>query len=154
MEVAILGISTMSIISAASTSVLSRALIDTTSSIYGYIKYITYCDKVGYDKKVKNELDKIDLEFFVSVITELIKENQDKEYNIPIRNAMYGVNQILENIDNELRMIKEAMDEHDKKYMKSWRNFNCKCNIQEIKLQKKILVKRYRILINLLKIYS
>jgi hypothetical protein len=135
------------------TDFVLKTATSTTGSIGSVFSYLTAYDQPRI-QQVIDDLAEIDLEHTVRVIGELIKEYDDNQTNLsePIKKALLGVNQILEKIDNELSIIREAIEYHETKYFNSWRSFNCKCNVETIKQHKNILDMRYNILINLLKI--
>ena len=139
------------IMSRVGTDFAVRTLTTTTSSICSLLSHLTSYDTVGIDD-IKNELFKIDLENKVMVIEELIREYEKKEVRPSIKRAILGVNEILSKIHDELTIIKEAVETHQKKYFSSWRSFDCKYNIKILQKHKAILDERYNLLIDLLKI--
>jgi len=151
METLILSTKTISIISAIGMNVIIKTLTSTTNSICTLITHLTSYDQPGIEKIIKCLKD-IDLEFYITVISQLVNEYKDIQVNSTIKKALLGVNDILEEINLELTIIKEAIEYHKTKYFSSWRKINCKCNINTIKKHKIILENRYKILVDLLKI--
>ncbi len=135
------------------TDFVLKTATSTTSSIGAVLAYLTAYDQPRI-QQVIDDLSEIDLEHTVKVIEEVVKEYEDNQANLKesVKKAILGVTQILEKIDGELQIIREAIEYHETKYFNSWRSFNCKCNIETIKKHKIILDKRYTILIDLLKV--
>jgi DNA-binding transcriptional MerR regulator len=146
------GAKVVSLFSLVGNDLLVKTISSTTSSICSAVTQLTSYDQ-PYIKEVLNELTEIDLEFSTSVIKELVDERKDKDTNASIKQALWGVNETLEKINNELQELKEAIDDHNQKYFSGWRIFNNKKVIVRIRELKKILNSRYSILIDLLKIY-
>ena len=151
METVIFGGKVLSMVNTVGTDLVIRTVATTTSSISNLVRHVTSFDQPGIDV-ISQQFKEIDLEHLVSVIHELVHEYQNVDLNNSVKKALLGVNQILENIDIELTELRESIIEHKKKYFNSWRRFNCKCNIENIKRDKSILDLRYKILIDLLKI--
>lgn len=121
----------------------------TTSSIYSSIRYLVSSNQKCYNKVI-TQLKELDLDYVIGVLRELVSEcGQKLEYN-SIRKALYGVNEILEQINEELNRIKEAYDYHKTKYLTSWRTF--RYDLTTLKQHKNILDSRYTLLIDLLQI--
>ena len=152
METLIFSGRALSIVSTVGTDFIIKTLTSTTASIASILTHLTYYDQPGV-QGIIDELNKIDLEHMVSVIEELVKENNIEGIKESVKKALLGVNKILENIHNELNSIKEAIDYHQTKYFANYRSFDCKTSINKIKKHKEILDQRYNILIDLLKIY-
>jgi len=126
--------------------VIIKTLTTTTNSIINLSKYMLYINK-PYFTDVKLELEKMDINNGVSIIHELVKEQEKYEnMNNSIKTSVLGVNDILIKIDNELQIIMDLMANHEKKYFKSFRTFNCDDNIKKIKCYDEILSKRYKLL--------
>jgi len=141
-------------VSVIGTELIIRTINGTTTSIYNTLKSIT----VSSEPNVKEYVDKIssiDLKFTISVMHELIKEQQaEKELPESIKMSLIGVNDILLEIDSELMAIYDAIKNHKNKYFSSWRTFSCKYNIEQIVYLNDTLNNRYSMLFNLLKIYN
>jgi len=156
MEALILGAKGIAVINQLGYDLVIGTLTTTTSSVVSGIKWLSSYDQPGA-KDVANTLVEIDLEFMVSVIDELVKEQQDNinaSHVGSVTKALEGVTGILQSIDQELGTIKKALEHHQTKYFNSWRTFDCSCNIEVIKKHKAILDNRYKILTDLLKIYN
>ncbi len=157
MEALLLGAKGISVINQIGFDIVVGTLTTTTTSVVNGVKYLASYDQPGA-KDVANTLAEIDLEFIVSVIDELVKEQSDSIVNGShvgsVTKALEGVNGILQSIDKELIVIKKALENHKTKYFNSWRTFDCSCNIETIKKHKVILDNRYKILTDLLKIYN
>lgn len=152
----LMGSRAVSILSGVGTNLLVSTITTTTSSVCGIVRSISSSNQPGLEY-VKAELEKIDLEHNVTVIQELIDEQKvakDEEVKNSVKQALIGVNQILEKIHKELKTIQEAMNHHQTKYFNGWRSFNCKCSIKNIIKHKELLDTRYKMLVDLLKIYN
>lgn len=147
------GAKAMTIFDSVGTSLLVRTLSNTTGSICSMVSSLTSYDQPGV-MEVIDELNSIDLSFTISVIEQLVNETDVDTVSESIKRALWGVNKILENIHNELQDIQEAIERHRAKYFSNYRIFTCKSNIRSIKEHKKILLSRYQMLIDLLKIYN
>ena len=135
------------------TDFVLKTATSTTGSIGSVLSYMTAYDQPRI-QQVIDDLTEIDLEHTVKVIEEVVKEFEGDQVNLKesIKKAILGVTQILEKIDSELQIIREAIEYHETKYFNNWRSFNCKCNIETIRKNKIILDRRYTILIDLLKV--
>jgi hypothetical protein len=139
----------VSIIAAVTTGFAVNVLLATTSSLYTTIIYLTTSDKLSTNKLLV-QLKEIDLEYTVSIIREVAKECTTDHASI--KKALLGVNEILEQINCELLKMKEGLDYHNTKYLSSWRRFSF--DLATLKQHKNILDNRYKLLIDLLKIYK
>lgn len=158
MNTIISGIQTISIINRVGINVIVMTITATTSSIGSLLSHINVISNSGRGPNielVKNAVNSIDLEFTIEILEELVKEqNYRDDVQVSIKKALDGVNDILVEIDTELKVVKEAIEYHNTKYFNSWRSFDSKYSIETIKKNNNILLKRYEILINLLKIYN
>ena len=145
------GVRTISIINRVGMDVVIKTVTCTTNSIGSILGHIMTMDQPSV-AEVKHELEKIDLEFTIEVLEELINEQKGRTDCDSIKKAIDGVNQILINMENELKTIKEAIIKHNNKFLSYYRTFYCKKNIDTIKKYNTLLKKRYGILIDLLKI--
>jgi hypothetical protein len=150
---AVASTSPIAIISGIGTSLIISTIITTTSSIGSLIKYLSTSNHACI-KEIVTELNNIDLEFTISIIDQLVKEQDHKCLQDSIKKALIGVNDILLIINKELDDIKKAIEYHNTKYFNRWRSFSCQMNIYIIKQHNDILKKRYTILFDLLKIYN
>jgi cellobiose-specific phosphotransferase system component IIB len=144
-----------SILTGVGTSLLVTTITKTTTAIGSNVKIITTSDNPSLEY-VKKELAKIDLVYTVEVIKEVVREQdiEGKEMKDSIKRALLGVNEILEKIHDELNTINESIKNHESKYFNGWRGFTCKYNLRTIIKHKNILDSRYKIFIDLLKVYN
>jgi hypothetical protein len=151
----IIGGRVMSILSSVGTSLIIGTVTSTTSTIVRSIAHLTSYDQPSV-QEVVNKLQLIDLEFTVSVIEELVREQEKdgEEMKLSVKKALLGVLDMLEKIDTELKIIELAVKDHDAKYLNSWRTFDCGCNIKTIENHTSLLRHRYGMLRDLLTIYS
>ena len=151
MASALVGISMFTIVSSATTNFLINSLTKTADTVCCSMKRIAVINHPSI-VEIRDKLVTMDLLFFINIIQKLVEQHIDKEASLALKEALYGVNEILENINTELSTIMDAIDNHGKKYFSQWRYFNCDCNIDIIIGHEKILKKRYEILIDLLQI--
>lgn len=151
MQKVILGTGVTSIIGIVGTNLVIGTITTTTSSISSIIRYLMTNEQPGINE-ITAFLVTSDLEFTIKIIEELVKEQQDKQLTDSVKYALFGVNEILDQIHSELDGIKDAIDVHKKKYLNSWRVFSYNGNIEKLKGENLILKNRYGILIDLLKI--
>jgi len=153
-EALIFGAKNVSIMSTLGKDIVLKTLSLTSSSVIGGISWITSSDNPSFDK-VKNQFEKMDLLHSVQVIENLILEQAYVDnLNTSVKKAIIGVNEILIKIDEELRIIQKEMEYHQTKYFKTWRSFNCSLNIKTIQKHHEILIKRYKLLMELLNLYN
>lgn len=150
LETIILSSKTASTISSIGTNLIIGTINTTTKSIGSILKYLISTDSM----EIIHQLADTDLDFTVSIIQQLVLEQENKQLTESIRKALIGLNQILILINNELDIIKKQMDYHKTKFFSSWRSFNCEINIEIVKKHTHILKNRYNILVDLLKIYG
>ena len=87
----------------------------TASSLYKLIKFIMNENNQGL-KDIQDTLESLDLEYYINVISKLIKEhNHLSDQKSSVNEALLGLTKILQKIHNELIIIKEAYDIHKKK---------------------------------------
>lgn len=153
LQTVIFGANTMSVVNKIGVDVLISTATATTASIGKLTTYILTTDQQGVDN-IKKGLEDIDLEFLIEVLDQLIKEQEGTYATESVKKAMVGVHKSMEEINKELKVIKESMEYHQSKYFASWRGFDCSYSIETIKKHKNVLYKRYKILTNLLKIYN
>lgn len=149
----VLGSSATSVVSGVGTSLIINTITTTTSSIGSVIKYLVTSGQPGIGD-LTNILIGIDLEFTISIIHQLVKEQENKQLNESVKHALVGVSEILEKINKELDSIKKAVEYHNSKYMSIWRSFSWDGNIIILKSHNEILKHRYNLLFELLKIYN
>jgi hypothetical protein len=152
LQTVLLGSGPVNLISRLGTDVIGSAIGVTTTSIVGVLGSLTALDnpKMQDFQKV---IEDIDLEFVIQNLDKLIKEQPD-DCPESVKHALMGVNDVLVNIDGELKIVKDAFEFHQSKYWNSWRAFDCKCNIETIKKHSELLHKRSVVLKDLLKIYN
>ena len=150
-ETALIGSNVAILASTVGTDILIKTVTNTTSSIVSMTGYLMTSSQPGINEIVST-LKKIDLEFTVGIIEELVKEQEGKELEESVKKAMIGVNETLGLINQELDSMKQAIEYHNTKYFNSWRSFSWTGNVNNIKDHNEILKNRYMILFELLKI--
>ena len=135
------------------TNLIIGTITTTTTSIGSVIKYLVTNNHPGMDEII-NVLTTTDLEYTVTVIQQVIREQECKKIHESIIKALIGVGEILNKIDDELESIKIAMEYHKTKYFAAWRSFSWNGNLETLKQHNNILKHRYTILFELLKIYG
>lgn len=143
----------ISILNTVGTNVIIRTLSTTTSSIGFLISNITTSDKKYLDD-VKGFLETMDLEHKVNVVKELVREISGKDVKDSVKLALLGITEILDKINKELLIIKDATDYHNSKFFGNWRKFDCSCNIETLEKHKKLLDARYSMLLDLVNLYK
>lgn len=152
----ILGTKVTSLAMTIGADLLISSISSTTSSIGSAIKYLSKSSQ----KEINDVLElikEIDLEFTISVVEHLIKEQNIAEVTdnkSSVKKALIGVSEILDIIHIEFVAITEAVDNHNKLYFSRWRKFSWNGDIDTVKKHNAILLKRYKMLFELLKIYS
>jgi len=142
-----------SVITTVGTNIIVGTITTTTSSIISVVKYLATNNQPGINEIV-TALNNIDLEFTISIIEQLVKEQEHKELSESIHQALTGLHKILELIHEELNTIKIAIENHNSKYFTNWRSFSWTGNLDSIKKYNEIFKHRYSILFELLKIYK
>lgn len=150
-ETALIGSKVAILASTVGTDILIKTVTNTTSSIVSMTGYLMTSSQPGINEIVST-LKKIDLEFTVGIIEELVKEQEGKDLEDSVKKAMLGVNETLSLIHQELDSMKQAIEYHNTKYFSGWRSFSWTGNINNIKDHNEILKNRYTILFDLLKI--
>lgn len=148
----ILGARTLSFMNSLGMEVIGKTINVTTSSIGGLVSHFMKMDQPDI-MDFKKTLEEIDLDFKISVLEELVKE-QTGQAPISVKKALFGVNDVLVKIDAELKTIKDAFEYHQTKYLNGWRRFDCSCNVETIKKHSRLLDDRSRVFTDLLKIYG
>jgi len=141
-----------SIVSNIGTDLIINTISTSTSSICNVLSYLTTNTTSGATNII-NTIKTIDLEFTVNILNQLVKEQEGKHLNESIKKALIGVSEILDLINNELLVIKEAIKYHNMKYFNEWRNFAWSGDADIIIKYNMILHNRYKMLFRLLKIY-
>jgi len=148
----IFGARTLNFMNSVGVEVIGKAVNVTTGSIGSLVSQLMHSKEPDV-VHIQKTLEEIDMEFKISVLEELIKE-QHGVAPISLKKALLGVSDVLVKIDAELKTIKQALDYHQTKYFKNWRSFDCSCNIQTIKHHSRILDERSKVFTDLLKIYG
>lgn len=152
-QTVVLSSKTASIVSNIGTDLIIGTITTTTSSIGSMIKYLAISTSPGASD-ILNIVSSADLEFTISIIEQLVKEQDSKQLNESVKKALIGVSEILDSIHGELTSVKKAIEYHNTKYLNSWRGFSWEGNIETLKKHNIILTHRYRMLFDLLKIYN
>lgn len=147
-----LGAQTVSVVNRVGTDMLISVVTTTAGSVGKLITYITAMDHPGIDQ-IKNSIEEIDLEFFISVLDQLVSEQKGTHPPESVKKALLGVHGVMEEIQKELHAIKESLENHQSKYFASWRSFDCNYSVGSLKKHKDVLHQRYKVLTNLLTIY-
>lgn len=121
----------------------------TISSIKYAIAYIK-----STDNDVNDLLIQTDLCFTVSIIEDLVKEQKTGALHMSVKEALIGVNEILERIRECLDSVKSELNNYERGYFRSWSKFKWSGDINRLELYDKLLKHRYGILFELLKIYK
>lgn len=133
------------------TDLIIAGITKSTTSIISGIQYLTSTNQ-QYVNEILNDIKNTDLVFTVEIIEQFVKEQENKDVSASVKKALIGMNDILEEINAELKKIKEMVETHDRKMFSGWRSFDCDKNIDQIKKLSEVLNHRYNILIDLLKI--
>lgn len=153
MQTVVLSSKATSIISSIGTDLIIGTITSTTSSIVGVIRYLTVSTQPGVSD-IMDIISSTDLEFTLSVLEQLVKEQEGKKINESVKKALLGVNEILDSINNELSSVKKAIQYHNSKYLSGWRSVSWEGNVNTLRRHNIILTHRYKILFDLLKIYN
>jgi hypothetical protein len=143
-----------------------------TTSIVSVLSNLSKYDSNSNIKEIHLEIKKMDLEFILNVIHQLINDLSDNDlnntpqqdiqqqthgfalslhgYTNTIKIVLHGINDVITKIDNELQIFKNECDNYNNKYFSSWRSFNY--DIKPLIEHHKLLLSRYNILISLLQI--
>lgn len=103
-------------------------------------------------KDIITKLQNIDLEFTITIISQFIEEQKNKNLNVSITKTLEGVSLTLIKINEQLDEFYNLINVHNKKWFSSYRTFECNNNIEILDNYNKILKNRYKILFELLKI--
>lgn len=159
---ALVGITAIGVLSAASTTILVNTLLQTLSNTHYQISKFFNMDKPTYNHIMK-KLEKFDIEFMIKIISMSVRELDTKIKNsneIVIyngdpdakRTAIGYIISSLDMINNELVKIYDDAKYHNLKYFKNWRTFDCNVSTNKIKTQLDILKQRYNMFIQLIQI--
>lgn len=146
------GVEVISIMNTFSRGVILKSLSYTMNGVLKSISYVTEYDQPSV-KEVVKELVNIDLEHKIKLIQILVTElEQLKEHfkSETIDFALQSLTEQMQLIQNDLNDIKDAIDNHGKKYFADWRCLSCGSMINSIAKKKAVLDSRYEELIGLL----
>jgi hypothetical protein len=157
--IVVAGISMLSAVSATGTVFLVRTLTNTIDSICTYVGRIAVLNHPAIIEINKILVD-IDLKFTIDVVREVVRQygaQYDKQQanqveNLALHKALIGVNDILEKIEGDLKIVVDAINYHATKYFSQWRSIGCSYSMETIIKNKQILDARYNILVDLLKL--
>ena len=133
-------------------NITSDTIIKLTQEIVGK-KEIKY-------KEVKERIEKIDINFKISIIKEILKEQEEEskgkenEMKESKKRCILGITKIMLEIEEELKKIIKSIKEHEELYFNEWRGFKCKGDIKKIEKKMRILESRYKTMIEIIKIYK
>ena len=129
--------------------IISNSIDLSTRTFY----YIT--DKSTIYTSIKR-LAELDIMFNLELIKQVCSDIQDQEKiqdNTSIKLAMYKIQETIELLNKELNYIYENIKDHENKYFHNWRALDISTNIELVEKLNTVLLHRYNILIDLLKIY-
>ena len=93
--------------------------------------------------EVQEILKSIDINNDIKIIRSLISEVEDKHFNSTTFNtSLNSVNEMLENINIEIKAIEKEIIDHKQKYFYNWRTPNYEDNLKNLKKMKIILNER------------
>ena len=153
LQTVILSSKATSVVSNIGTDLIIGTITTTTSSIGNMIKYLAISTQPGVSDLL-DLISSLDFEFTMSIIEQLVREQEGKQINESVKKALIGVSEILDLIHSELSSVKKAIEYHNTKYFNGWRSFSWEGNIETIKKHNFILSHRYKMLFDLLKIYN
>ena len=151
MNTLVIGSKVVTVVNEVGISLIIRTLTTVTSNIISISQKITSYDQ-PYAKDVIHELNKLDLEYNISIMDCLVKEHADKDLPMSVHKSLESVSNILEFMHNELNTIHALLKYHDTLFLNSWRVLDCTANINKMKDIKIIFDERYKLLISLLQI--
>lgn len=106
-------------------------------------------------KHINIELKKMDIEFFIKIINQIIIEQQNENLNNNIESIkllLLGIDELLTNISNELLLLYNLYQKYNNSYFNFWKSFHY--DLTNIQKNYKLLHKRYKIMIKILQIYK
>jgi len=154
-ETILFGAKTTFLLSTIGKDIILKTLSATSESIISITTYILD-SKHSCINEIKQKINIMDLQFTITIIKQIIQEQNNNFDNLQesVKKAILGVNYVLKKIEKELKEIIKNLEYHETLYFNQWRNLDCDNNINEITNLNKILMKRYNLLIDLLKIYN
>jgi len=123
----------------------SHALTNTTNSIYSEVAYLT-----GYSiYNFKEIIENLDIIAKIEIISILIKEYEQSSIFIDgsRKKCLESLVVIIEKINHEMLAIRDAINEHEKKWLHKWRG-----NVYEPMI--KSLVSHVKIMENRLELFT
>ena len=128
---------------------LSKAITDSSSSIYSSLSSIYF-----YSKHTDSIIKELDIKNKLRTI-ESVCESLNQIDNIKtIETCLESVHKIMLSIKCDLKIINKKLAKHEKKYFTGWRSLNLKNEIHQLKLHCSILDKRYELLANTMTILN
>jgi len=140
------------VVSIVGSHLIIQGIITTTGSIYNLITYLGSNKQVEIIK-ITNQIEKIDLEFTIKIIEQLVKEYETVDVPKSIHITLASINTILSSIHSELTELETSIRDHKVKYFSKWRTFTTEFKIETLISHNNILKNRYKMLFELLKIY-
>lgn len=123
---------------------LSKAINDSTTNIYGSLSSIYY-----YSKDVDKLLKELDIKNKLKTIETTCSTLSESNLNSrSIDSCLESIHEIILNIKCDLNIINKKLAKHKKKYFTGWRSLNIKKCISDLKFHCGILDKRYSLLAN------
>lgn len=124
----------------------ATAVTQTTHKIY---KVVGLLISSGHEQ-VEKTLTVLDLPAKLKVLDAILEENKDSKFGGSIDLALMNVQDIVDKIHEELKLIEKAIEYHKTKYLNSWRSLGCDKNIERLVIQRKILDERFELFIKTL----
>ena len=153
METLLIGAQTVNIATTLSKDLLFKAVYSTSIGIVNICKYLIESDK-PYMKDVNKLLNKLDIQAKITILHDLVKEQEHRKIKESVKKSLIYVNESLDYIHKELDCINKLVEENKQKYFQSWRTLDCSLNLAKIEYHNKTLDRRVKLLVDLLKIYS
>lgn len=127
---------------------LSKAIVDSSQNIYGTITSIYY-----YSSNVDSIIKELDIKQRLETIEKVCATicDYDDKADI-IEGCLESIHNIILEIKGDLKSINKKLAKHKRKYFNNWRSVNIKKEIKQLRLHSDILDKRYKLLINSMKI--
>lgn len=152
MESLILGGTVIAFAGAVGTDLIISAVQTTSRGVINGINYIYSSDRTGADH-IKLVLIKLDIMTKVAIINSFINElNEDSEQLESITTSLISVENVLQNIEKEIKSVNRIINEHNQKWFASWRTIDYNHHIEAIRLYNQILDTRVDLLLKLLQI--
>ena len=146
-----LGGQAVSLLSLVGSDVILNSLVNSSNAVMNTVMNIMIYDSVDI-LHYTNKIQQLDLQYTVTIINELIVNYNKTEMTNVIKKALIGLTEILDLIHDQLLKVKESIDNHQKKWFNSYRNFECKCSLITLENYSKTLDRRFNIFVEMLKI--